>query len=81
MTRALTVACIAVMAGISPLSAQNARVISGDIHWVRGTVSAWSPTTLSVTAGDRCLVLKMDASTVIVGGLTLLGACRQLHWP
>jgi hypothetical protein len=46
----------------------SASGISGDIRWVRGTVSASSPASLSVTAGDRCLVLKMNASTEIVGG-------------
>ena len=57
MTRLLTL-CILALAVTSEPSAQRAAVISGDTRWVRGTVSASSPQTLSVTAGDRCLVLK-----------------------
>ena len=66
MPRLLTLAIVVLVA--SEPSARRAAVISGDTRWVRGTVSASSPKTLSVTAGDRCLVLKMDASTEIVGG-------------
>ena len=66
MPRLLTLAIVVLVA--SQPSARRAALISGDTRWVRGTVSASSPKTLSVTAGDRCLVLKMDASTEIVGG-------------
>ena len=70
MTRLLTLGILALAVTSEP-SAQRAAVISGDTRWVRGTVSASSPKTLSVTAGDRCLVLKMDASTEIVGAAAL----------
>ncbi len=69
MTRLLTLAIVVLVA--SEPSARRAAVISGDTRWVRGTVSASSPKTLSVTAGDRCLVLKMDASTEIVGAAAI----------
>jgi hypothetical protein len=75
MTRSLTVVRMvalvtAIAAAALPIRAASG--VSGDIHWVRGTVSASTSRSLSVTAGDRCLVLKMDPSTVIVGsaGLT-----------
>jgi hypothetical protein len=75
MTRPLTVArMVALVTAIAAAQppARAASGVSGDIHWVRGTVSASTSRSLSVTAGDRCLVLKMDPSTVIVGsaGLT-----------
>jgi hypothetical protein len=75
MTRSLTVVRMvalvtAIAAAALPIRAGSG--VSGDIHWVRGTVSASTSRSLSVTAGDRCLVLKMEPSTVIVGsaGLT-----------
>ena len=75
MPRLLTLAIVVLVA--SEPSARRATVISGDTRWVRGTVSASSPKTLSVTAGDRCLVLKLDASTEIVGGAAVpAGAAR-----
>jgi hypothetical protein len=50
---------------VAPIQAGG--TVAGDIRWVRGTVSASSSKSLSVTAGDRCLVLKMDSATEIVG--------------
>jgi hypothetical protein len=79
MTRLLTLAIVVLVA--SQPSARRAAVISGDTRWVRGTVSASSPKTLSVTAGDRCLVLKMDASTEIVGGAEVPAAAARAPIP
>ncbi len=79
MTRLLTLAIVVLVA--SEPSARRAAVISGDTRWVRGTVSASSPKTLSVTAGDRCLVLKMDASTEIVGGAEVPAAAARAPIP
>jgi len=70
MTRLPALAILAVVV-MSPPSARRPAVISGDARWVRGTVSASSAKTLSVTAGDRCLVLRMDASTEIVGAASV----------